>query len=281
MAARRKFYTAIKSETESVLHFSNRVRQLADTLLSMDVVIDDSERAMALLNGLPDRYHALISALDALGDEENTLSFNHVKGRVIQEEQRISMRNLESTAKTESAALVSQQSIDHPLRPQCAYRKKLGHTEDKCWKNHPHFNPHKKRNTGQAAIAVSNEPDASEFICLLTNYQNSDKFDHWLLDSGCSNHITHNKSLFQSYPDLLPPLQSSIEVGNGEKAKVMGKGSVTIYLRIDNMKKTCQLSNVLYAPDLDYNLISISTIDKTGITTIFRNSKCIGHWYTL
>ena len=212
MAASRKLYTEIKAETESVLHFSNRVRQLADTLLSMDVVIDDSERAMALLNGLPDRYHALISALDALGDEENTLSFNHVKGRVIQEEQRISMRNLESTAKTESAALVSQQSIDHPLRPQCAYFKKLGHTEDKCWKKHPHLNPHNKRNTDQAAIAVSNDPDASEDICLLTNHQNSDKVDHWLLGSGCSKHITHNKSLFQSYTEILPPLQSSIEV---------------------------------------------------------------------
>ena len=80
--------------------------------------------------------------------------------------------------------------------------------------------------------------------------------------------------MFQSYPDLLPPLQSSIEVGNGEKAKVMGKGSVTIYLRVDNMKKTCQLSDILYAPDLDYNLISISSMDKKGITTIFRNSKC-------
>jgi len=43
LAARRKFYTAAKHETETVLQFSNRIRQLASTLKSMNVTIDKSE----------------------------------------------------------------------------------------------------------------------------------------------------------------------------------------------------------------------------------------------
>ncbi len=59
----------------------------------MGVDIDDSERAMALPNGLPDQYDALISALDALGTEESVIHFDYVKACVMQEEQRIAMRS--------------------------------------------------------------------------------------------------------------------------------------------------------------------------------------------
>jgi hypothetical protein len=39
----------------------------------MGVKID--QMAMALLNGLPDRFDGLISALDALGNEDNVFTF--------------------------------------------------------------------------------------------------------------------------------------------------------------------------------------------------------------
>lgn len=39
LSARRKFYTATKSEQESVLEFSNRIRQMAATLKSLDVTM--------------------------------------------------------------------------------------------------------------------------------------------------------------------------------------------------------------------------------------------------
>ncbi len=66
LSARKKFYTATMKSEESVLQFSNRIRQLGATLKSMNVVISESEMAMSLLNGLPDEYNALISALHAI-----------------------------------------------------------------------------------------------------------------------------------------------------------------------------------------------------------------------
>ncbi len=57
---------ATRRGDEKILQFANRIQQLASTLKAMRVDIDDSERAMALLNGLQDQYDALISALDAL-----------------------------------------------------------------------------------------------------------------------------------------------------------------------------------------------------------------------
>ena len=61
---------------KSVPKFANRIRQLAATLKSMNVSISESEMAMALLNGLPEDYMDLISALDAINEGETTLNLN-------------------------------------------------------------------------------------------------------------------------------------------------------------------------------------------------------------
>ncbi len=58
----------------------------------MDVTVSESEKAMALLNGLPEEYKSIITALDALDSKETELEWEHVKGRLLQEEQRINMR---------------------------------------------------------------------------------------------------------------------------------------------------------------------------------------------
>ena len=109
LSARKKFYTATMNTDESVLQFANRIRQLAATLKSMNVVISESEMAMALLNGLPEEYNALISALDAIDEDETKLKFEFIKSRVMQKEQRISMRAKSAQEKSEAAALVMNQ----------------------------------------------------------------------------------------------------------------------------------------------------------------------------
>lgn len=63
---------------------------------------------MAALNGLPERFENLISALDALLNEERTLSLDLVKSRLIQEEQRMLLRSETHMVKTEAAALVAK-----------------------------------------------------------------------------------------------------------------------------------------------------------------------------
>jgi hypothetical protein len=65
-----------------------RFRHLVDILKSMDVTIDEKEIAMAaVLNGLPSKYDHFIVAMDALGDDSK-VSYEFVKSRLLQEEQR-------------------------------------------------------------------------------------------------------------------------------------------------------------------------------------------------
>ncbi len=70
--------------------------------------------AMAVLNGLPERFNNLISALDALGNENETFSLEFVQSLLLQEEQRINMRLETSSMKTEASALVSARRSRQP-----------------------------------------------------------------------------------------------------------------------------------------------------------------------
>jgi len=105
LAARRRFYTVTMLAGEKVLTYLNRVTQLASTLKSMSVDVDDKEIAMAVLNGLPTKYEGLIVALDALGNDDTTFSFELVKSRLLQEEQRAEERSKSENRNSDSSAL--------------------------------------------------------------------------------------------------------------------------------------------------------------------------------
>lgn len=87
LAARLQFYTARMNDKEKALAFAARVRQLAAILMSTSATIENSEMAMAFLNGLLDRFGILI-ALAADHVEDDEFSFNFVQSRCLQEEQR-------------------------------------------------------------------------------------------------------------------------------------------------------------------------------------------------
>ena len=72
------------SSDKSVLQFLNHIRQLSATLKSMNVVISEIEMAIALLNGLTEEDNTLISALDAIYEDETKLKFEFIESRIIQ-----------------------------------------------------------------------------------------------------------------------------------------------------------------------------------------------------
>ncbi|CDF39842.1 unnamed protein product [Chondrus crispus] len=130
LAARREFYTVKMLSGEKMLAYINLVKQLAAILKSMSVNIDDKEMAMAVLNGLPARFEALIVALDALGNEEKIFSLDFVKSRLLQEEQRANMKSTSS----QTSALVNRAPNNGDINDyKCTNCGHTGHTATRCW----------------------------------------------------------------------------------------------------------------------------------------------------
>lgn len=124
---------------EKVSPFSACIRQIVATLKSMSVQIEDSEIAMALLNGLPDRFHNLISALDAAKIGDTKLSFELVQSQCLQKEQHHVQKDLDSLKMYESAALIAtsanptRQSTSETCK-HCGKHQGRSH----CYKKFPH-----------------------------------------------------------------------------------------------------------------------------------------------
>jgi len=82
----------------------------------------------------------------------------------------------------------------------------------------------------------------------------------WLLDSGCTTHMTFDKKAFQK----LVPLDEEIDilVGNNEVIKATGRGDVPL----DTPHGRILLTEVLYVPSLSSNLISYTRLMKKECT---------------
>lgn len=143
LAALRRFHTAKMQGSENVLQFTARIRQLAATLKSMSVNLEDCEMAMALLNGFSDRFDSLISALDAANIYDEKFSFEFVKSRRFQEEQRHALRNQNTLKSSESVALFNKKTSRTKRVSSMVTCIHCGKHQDsnRCYKKYPHLAP--------------------------------------------------------------------------------------------------------------------------------------------
>src|SRR3954463_10144248 len=74
----------------------------------------------------------------------------------------------------------------------------------------------------------------------------------WVMDSGCTNHMTRDKELFIN-DNLSHSSQKYITFGDKNKGKVVGLGKVAI-------SKDKHIDKVMLVQSLGYNLMSISKL---------------------
>ena len=87
----------------------------------------------------------------------------------------------------------------------------------------------------------------------------------WYLDSGCSHHMTGDKSLFKS---LREKVGDYVTFGDGSHAQVLDKGTVEI-------SGLPLLKDVLYIKGLKANLLSITQICDEDFLVQFSKKGCI------
>ncbi|XP_017416388.1 uncharacterized protein LOC108327168 [Vigna angularis] len=79
----------------------------------------------------------------------------------------------------------------------------------------------------------------------------------WLIDSGCTNHMTYNKELFK---DLDATYNTNVRIGNGAKIVVKDKGTIVI----EGCTGLKLIIDVLYVPEIDQNLLSVGQLLEKG-----------------
>ncbi|VFQ73264.1 unnamed protein product [Cuscuta campestris] len=142
----------------------------------------------------------------------------------------------------------------------CFYCRKKGHIKRQC---HQLKNKKKKRGTAKGFTRtvmkwVPKHMASSANSCLKVTP------DQWLLDSGCSHHMTGDK---QNLLNIQPMEGGNVRFGGGAHGQIIGIGT----LHVSGLPP---IKNVWLVQGLEVNLLSISQICDQGLEVVFTQQKC-------
>ena len=134
--------------------------------------------------------------------------------------------------------------------PQCKKRAKTG-------------------NSGNPPKAILVEGD--DIIVVVSQANMGTNFKNWVVDSGATRHICANKDAFTSYTSVGDD-EKVVYLGDTRTAQVLGKGKVMLKL---TSGKTLALNDVLHAPNIRENLVSITLLGKVGVKLSFEYDRIV------
>ena len=85
--------------------------------------------------------------------------------------------------------------------------------------------------------------------------------DEWIKDSGCSRHMTGNKSLFSTYHKCDG---GNVTFGSNAKSKIIGKGTIS--------HDSLSIDDVAHVDNLGFNLLSISQLCRNKYNVLFSEN---------
>ena len=65
-----------------------------------------------------------------------------------------------------------------------------------------------------------------------------------------------------------------INLGDKSSVQGLGRGSVEMMIIVKGKRVKCRLENVVYAPTMAYNMVSVRTMSQSGKQTTFNDERC-------
>src|SRR5215475_1568408 len=296
--------------SEIIGEYSDRLRDLATQINSMTdeaASIKDQDLVLTLLNGLPDRYQMLITAMsesDKLGDLEHvitSLKAQESREQGTDEQALFTGRGRgrgnrgnrgnrgqyrgQGRGQYRSRGQNSQRAR---FDGNCNYCDKYGHSEKFCYRkrdeqggnNNDNNKDNKNKGGKQANNANSSQSSTKGGLFYANSTANpattttaylsdNEEENCWLMDSGATQHMTSCKEWFRTYMEFDRPVP--IKLGNNNIIYAKGKGEIGVQLQGDVANPSSTLTDILYAPNIRKNLFSI------GKTMSIGNWKIILH----
>ena len=129
---------------------------------------------------------------------------------------------------------------------------------------------HWKRNCKEYLEKIKNKEAGSSGVFVVEiNFSSKDSLA-WVLDTGCVSHICISMQGLKN-PRRLAKGEVDLRVGN--KARVAALAVGTYELRLPT-GRILQLNNCYFVPVLSRNLISVSSLCKTGFKFVFEKYGC-------
>lgn len=201
---------------------------------------------------------------------------------------------LASSASTAlNASVNSRRSNNSPRkkRTACTNCGNTRHAFEQCWApgggaegqapSNWEIPIHMKNRVAQSAKTTDANPNKqtesasivrTEFA-LSTGALSSEQSKTWILDSGATSHMTHDRRSFTRYEPINPITVNQAGVGN--KLEAIGHGTIIVSFIYNGKLTRVSLENVLHVPSLATNLLSGSKITQSGCSIIMLANKSV------
>ncbi|WVZ23629.1 hypothetical protein V8G54_002173 [Vigna mungo] len=276
-------------DSDKVSEFFSRVINVANQMKSCGDKITDAMIMEKILRSMPAAFDHIVVTIEETRDMEKLKLKNckarlkHMKCEEMDERniQHISSDGKKKTSKwkgkskdakkwkkdtddqEEKGSSVDKKNIprkqyskEEKKNMECFVCRKKGLLSYECWFNK---NAQNKKGHNREAHVVEEEESESEPLILMvaTNTEDTGTTQNiWYVDSGCSHHMTYNRSWLWNLDET-------------KKSKVEGIGSVKIKSR-NGLHAT--LENVLLVPEMKCNLLSVGQLNENGYTVIIGSN---------
>lgn len=126
------------------------------------------------------------------------------------------------------------------------------------------------KNVDAPNVSYNGSSDGDSYLSLISTDERLSKsgdISTWIVDSGCTSHITFDRLFFAPYEKIF---RVGVKLGNNEKDSVVGCGHVILSVRGEGNLKKVELENVLYVPSFEHSLLYVKLMDKKGWRRRFK-----------
>jgi hypothetical protein len=283
-ALRKEFEILHMKEGESVNDYFARTLSIANKMRIHGESLEDVAVIEKILRSMTHKFDYVVCAIEESNDIDS-LSIDVLQSSLLVHEQRMTKYAVEEQAlkvttyegttslgrgrglgrfrgrgRGRGCQLPYNQGVQFDKASvECYHCHKLGHYQYEC--------PDKEKET-KVNFA---ETEGEMLLMAYIDKKENSSGDTWYLDSGCSNHMCGNKSLFY---DLDETFRETVKLGNNSCMSVMGKGDIKFHMK-NNTVQT--ITSVFYVPDLKSNLISMGQLQERGYIIIIQQSRCQIH----
>ena len=287
LALRRKLHGLRLRDQEPVQEHIKAMVEVFDELAVIGEAIDEEDRVVQILASLPDSYGMLVTALEANAEVPK---LELVTERLLNEERKMKEKaafsgNNNSNGNVfpgnchsgENALLASNKFRNSPRT--CYYCGKVGHIKafcDELKKKNEEQQQEENRRTAIANFSKcagkTEESSDEEYECIALVSEVMNECSEWIVDSAAGAHMCKYRKEFKSLKKLKCP--KKVKVGNGQYVVAHSEGTVKLLVKVGCKVRKVKLHNVLFVPDLKYNLLSVSKAAALGKQIIFNKNGC-------
>ena len=129
-------------------------------------------------------------------------------------------------------------------------------------------------NPGQSGVIINDVSPHSIHTALISKgYQSFGRGGvPTFMDSGASDTMFVSRKAFTEYKPTNSRKGDSAKANDGS-FDIVGEGSVVQRYKVDGKEQSVTYTRALHTPTLNANLISVSALDKAGLTTTFGNGQ--------